>query len=395
MGTTRQNRGARDGAALVTVMALILVLSMVLAWAATSGSQRAFTARRLGDYARAQAIAEAGAHQAFSILATNFSARTNSMLFPMYATFGGGRFEVSIRSFTNTEYQVLVISTGYCGDAMCDVVLDSTRDYTPPTSNDTPSLEVPYSLLAGGSIEFGGNVSLSATGALIHCNNGLILNGSIRAVGRVTSSEHIHANGAASIDGPADAKAFYLNKQHNRPGSTFVGGDATISNVPPVTVPTIDLTPYYIEAKNNGQVYTNLTWSDNSTWDVPGGIIWVVGTFRWTGNGDIVGCIIAEDSIDKSGGGDQIRYARYPAMVARDGSIDITGNGNYEGLIYTATGDIEINGGGVIKGAVMAKRNVNSGGGWSALITSDAAPVPPNVDTNSENGVVFVSAWQK
>jgi hypothetical protein len=174
-----------------------------------------------------------------------------------------------------------------------------------------------------------------------------------------------------------------------------VTGGATISNVPPVTVPSLDLTPYYIEARNYGQVYTNLTWNGSGTWNVPGGIIWVVGDFRWTGNGNIVGCIIAENSIDKSGGGNQTRYARYPALVARDGNISISGNGNYQGLIYTGTGSISMNGGGAVRGAIMSKGDMNGGGGWSAIITEDASPVPPNVDTNSDSGVVYVSAWQR
>jgi len=75
-------RGRRDGSAVFAVLVVIIIASIVMGTVVASSMQRAFMAHKLVERAKAIAHAEAGASQAYSVLATNFSARTNALAFP-------------------------------------------------------------------------------------------------------------------------------------------------------------------------------------------------------------------------------------------------------------------------------------------------------------------------
>jgi hypothetical protein len=95
----------------------------------------------------------------------------------------------------------------------------------------------------------------------------------------------------------------------------------------------------------------------------------------------------------------QIKVAKYPAFVSRDGSILMkqAKTFTFNGLIYCKTGsfDKQGNGDAIGRGQIIAKTNITKNGGWSAMLYENCKPVAPGASTNVVADVVSVEAWQK
>ena len=76
----RTNKVFRDqeskrGAALMTLMIIVLLVAGTVAFLINEAKQQAYAVTRVRDYLKAQAYAESGANEAYSILKTNFADR--------------------------------------------------------------------------------------------------------------------------------------------------------------------------------------------------------------------------------------------------------------------------------------------------------------------------------
>ena len=236
---------------------------------------------------------------------------------------------------------------------------------------------------------WGGNGTLTVTGAPVHANTAFSMNGGGVVNGYVSSSVEIGCVGNCDIIGDATAPA-WSGKFPAR-----VQGEATTADVPLLQIPQLDLTPYYNWAAEHGAVWNgDQHWSSSSDFVVPGGVMWVNGDFRYSGSGNIIGAVIATGDIIWTGSGSQVKVDSNPSLISRDGNIDIAGNGEFHGLIYVPNGDFEKTGEGQVTGTILVSGEFTKGGGWEMLTYEDSTPVPPDGGTIIGD-VIGVSAWQE
>ena len=376
----------RDGAALFTVMLMIMVIASLLAVAYKSSIQRVFMTEKLADRVRALSIAEAGANMAYSILQTNFNARLNDTAFPL-TTYGGGTFDVTV---TPVGTNVAVVdSVGLYGNSREEVILDvrNLGSTNSPASFDTNSLA--YAILCGGNFDFGGCGTISGTNAaLMHANGTMTIRGSANMAVNMKSCVSVSINNNTTINGSIRAPAFSYT-----PSKVTITGGTTTGAVALVTIPNIDLSPYYNQALANGQVYNgNQTLS--SGFSPPGGIMWVNGTLGIAGNATYSGSFIATGNMSVSGNGAITNSTSYPTLISRDGNISFTGQKNLTGMIYVKTGSYSQTGGNSHTGQLIVKGNINKGGNSDILVYQRSTIIPPG-STSGQNEVVALSAWQK
>jgi hypothetical protein len=384
---TVNGRDGREGSALATVMVLILIMAAIVGSMASVSSQRAFTARRLGDFARAQAIAEAGAHHAYSVISTNYSLRLRNDLFPR-TNFADGAYDVTL--FTNGRGVSLISSTGWYGSAEVDVLLDAVKAGEPPNTKNNPGGVFDYAIVSGKDMTWGGNGVLVIMGGSgrVHSNEDFGMNGCGLTLGELTSCGEIVINGKVKVTGDAAASNIVTK------GGADITGTDVEREVEEVFIPKFSLRPFYQWALTNGMVKSeNTKWTSSQV--ITGGVLWVNGDFEYTGSSDLTGCIVATGNIKWTGSGSQIQTNKLPALMSQSGEIDISGNGAFNGLIYARDGDFEKTGNGKITGAIICSGTFTKGGGWDAFVSTNSIIIPPDGNTNYYMDVVYVSAWQK
>lgn len=253
-----------------------------------------------------------------------------------------------------------------------------------------------YGILAGGEFEWLGTGTTYLVGATAHANGAMKITGSNRFQGTVTSSVRIWSTGSSDIEGDAKAPEF----KGKTPGN--VTGTATLGEVPVVELPELDLAPYHAAALAIGEVYDGEKhFSGASDIRPAGGIMWVNGDLRISGSGDMYGCFIATGDIRISGSGDQYKVECYPALISRDGDIDITGNSEFHGLIYAMNGEFRKSGNGRVVGSILCRKDFKKSGSWTGLIYEHSVPSPPscgsgNTDTGGDTvlcNVPPLTAW--
>lgn len=383
MKTTRKTLRSRAGSALFTVMIYSGIAAMAVGVMMTFALNQPKMVQRAVAYTKAKAIAEAGANQAYSILATNFAAKDDPSLFPL-TPFDDGAYDVTIQ--TNTDKWVTIVSVATCKDARATAVLDLQNFGGGTTGSSTPGEGGPgdtnhpgigafaYAILSGGTMDWSGSGTLNAGGGKIHSNGKNNMVGTKEVIGNFSSSVSVTLKGSTKISGDANAPTISVA------GGATVTGTKTEGPVPAVTIPDIDLTPYYNEAVKNGQVTNGSPYHVGGSGDfvIPGGILWVNGDFKWSGSGNIVGCVIATGNIDWGGSGDHIKYGDYPAFISRDGDISYSGSGKTHGLIYAKTGTYDRSGSGAHWGQIICNGAFDASGSWDLLTYENSTPVPPS-----------------
>lgn len=381
---------SKSGAALLTVMGIILLISGVVAGMVAMGHQQVFSAVRLRDLVKAQMIAEAGINDAYNVMKTNFAARLNPANFPAKA-FDGGTYDALVIPVGSNSASI--VSTGFYGTATATVRAD-IKNFPIATTNGAPvpggGTPYGFTILSGGDLNWAGNSDVIMTNGNLHSNGSYLANGVNTIHGNVESCIGISLVGGAVITGTGKAPVIS--------GGTI--GTRVTNAVPIVSVPNIDLTPYYNAALANGQVFSG-TKTISGTVSPPGGIMWVNGTLS-LGNGTFNGCFIATGAIDmQTSGNDTItlnKVNRYPLLASRDGSITVKQVKllTFSGLIYAKTGSFDKQGNGdvIAKGAIIAAGNVTKNGGWSAFIYDDPTPVPPGGSYENTQDKVVITAWQ-
>jgi hypothetical protein len=401
LSEARPAKDPRHGFALALVMALLLILSAIVGILATMSSQSAFTARRLGDLARAQSVAESGVHDAFSIISSNYALRTNTTVFPRTQWFAGGNYTATL--VTNVLGATIIRSTGRYGSAEVEVIMDAVRVSGPTPSNPPPTDAYGYAIIANTFLALSGNVTIQAGGtSKVHCNGAVEVFGTTSIAGNLTACNNIYANGNAAIPSGYVRTATGWKRPPNK-DSKFPVNISCPHEIGPVATftawPDLPLDAFRKWADNNNMYFTN-----NQQWGsgdipggvIPGGVLYIKGTFKYTG-GNVVGCIIAEKGIDWQGG-NLTKTNSYPAMVTTEptATISITANQSIRGLIYTMNGgSITKRGGGTITGTVLCRGTIDFGGGVDTVAYEYSYPTPPGTPVDAGKDQVFVSAWQK
>lgn len=403
MKTLRMNAfKSRDGSALIAVMGIVLLIAAVAGSMVVMGRQQIFSAVKLRDYVKAQMIAEAGVNDAYNVMKTNFAARLapSSLPKPFICGVGDtGTYNIAVMSVTASNASI--ISTGFFGSAKALVRADVRNFGTGAIANGAPvpGSASPYgwAVLAGCEIRWEGNSKLDlGSNGFMHANGSYQANGVNMLTGNVEACISIQLNGQASIKG--------IGKSPKIDDPAGLITTKLTQSVPLVSIPNIDLTPYYNVALANGQVFSG-TKSLSGTVAPAGGVMWVNGDIN-LGNGTFNGSFIATGSIEaKTTGNGEITLTnstRYPVLASRDGSIVVkqAKTFTFGGLIYVKTGNFDKQGNGDVmgKGAIIAAGNVSKNGGWSGFIYSDPTPATPGGSGSTGGGnstdKAVITAWQ-
>ena len=420
MKTRADRNQGRRGMSLITVMLVIVTLAAVLATAVGASLQSSFAARRQANRVRALAIAEAGAHQGYSILASNFDLRNSGVLIPMQDFWNtNGRYCVTVAVPSNGTRVATITSTGFVQNVAVAAQLD-IRDYgysstvtNPPIPGWTnatpqpPGSDWDYALFANGYCDFNGGSRFTG---YMHVNQyvsqsgsstwGYETNGCFIAV--CDSNRGFSASGNMTIYGTLWAPKY----------SSVNCSNIVKAAVPVLPMPNLSskLTAWYNTAVANGQVLNgSQTIKKDATWTSPGGVKWINGDLTLQGSPTLcyTGALVVTGSININGSSSLQQTANIPGMpaiVARDGSITINGSHNWHGLVY-AGGNITGNGSGTTRGTIIAGGNIQLNGSATVnvqyeycmptgLLPSDQGGLCGSVTTNYVP-VIGASAWQK
>jgi hypothetical protein len=396
MNTQTQNK---KGFALFTVLFIIAAISVMLGTLVFIGSQRAFTAKRLVNKVKALAYAEAGIDYAYSILSMDFEDRTNSSLFALSSTnasgksiYGDGSFDITLTPVSN-KY-VIVTSVGECGNAMVTaeiLVDDENAGSGGNTPADYSNMEgFNYAILSGGTFDFGGSGTVGTIGAKLHSNSPLNNKGSAKTEVDISSHTTISIGNNKTITGDVTTP-----DPDWTTSKITITGTATTKAVPAVTIPDIDLTPYFLWAKKNKQVYSS---GDTLPQNPAGGVIWVDGDLTLSSGGSINGSIIATGDIHISGGSsmDVSSTTTAFALASRDGDVTITTSGTLKGLVYVKNGDYSQTANGRLEGQLIVNGNIKKGGNSDIVFFKRSVPSDPDpASTDPVSAWPVVAAWQK
>jgi hypothetical protein len=396
------NQEHKRGAALMTLMIIMLMVAGTGAYLVKDAKQQTFAVTHVRDYLKAQAYAEGGANQAYSLLKTNFALRTNPSAFPQ-VTYGDGTYDVTVTPVGTNKAFISCI--GQRGAATVNVLVD-IQNFAAGTGGPGSTSGVPpavgaytYAILSGGSQGWSGSGTLNVGTGKIHSNGQLKMTGSKQVTGNISSSVKIWLTGSTKINGNATAPVITAD-------AGAITGTRTVAAVPIVTVPDFDATAYKAAAQavGAGAYYAGDVTFTASAGDIvpPGGIMYSEGDITIHTSGRMIGSFIANGEITITGSGDQIKVGNYPAFVSLTGKNDQSGSGKIHGLIYagkSGTLSFDRSGSGDVTGTIMSKGNFDASGSWSALAYENSTPVAPVSGGGSGSGSsgdrVGVIAWQK
>jgi hypothetical protein len=387
MKTNRTSiKTGRRGSALITTLIIAFSLCACVGVLVSAGLHVNKMAGALGGRVRAQAIAEAGACYAYSILATNFDTRNNAASFPATA-YAGGVYDVTVTPVGADR--AVITATGTCDNVteivMLDVICVTSGSGGPPEG------AFAYTIVSGDDMTFTGSGPINVGGGTVQANGAFKMTGSCSLLGDLKSCVQIWSTGTTILDGDTWAP-MYKGKSAGSPDN--ITGTKTTQAVAPVTIPDIDLTPYYNWAVAHGQVYNgNQHFSGSGNLVPNGGVMWVNGNLKISTSGTMTGCFIATGDIQITGSGDQIKVGNLPAVISRDGDIDISGSGRFHGLLYAKTGGFDKSGSGDVVGSIVCAGEFDKSGSWAVMTYEDSTPIPPGESTL--DAVLGVTAWQR
>lgn len=383
------------GSSLLTVMIVVVTASTYLGTVVFAASQRAYMARRLADRVRAIAIAEAGVNKAYSIISTNWSSRTNGAVFPMTNfSYGGGTFTVCVKPVTNNL--CVITSTGWCNIADVAVVADCKNYGTSSPGWDSNAFK--YAVLCGGFFDFGGSGTFTSTNGTVklHSNAGIKIWGNANVGGDsskldIESAIRISVNNNTTIYGDLFAPAYSMtdNKVWIYPLD-----DPTNCVVPMVTIPDIDMTPYFTWAQEHNEVKPD-GWSPPDGYTPNGGIVWIDGDSGTINGNTFNGSIIASGDVHLSGQLSITPQTNFCviAVASVTGDIRNQASGTITGLIYAKTGDYVQTANGTFIGQIIVGGTVDKSGCSDCIFFNMYIPTPPGDATGGDD--VGISAWQK
>ncbi|MCF7854457.1 MAG: hypothetical protein K9N51_06655 [Candidatus Pacebacteria bacterium] len=291
---------------------------------------------------KAQEVATGAAARALAFAATDFNNLISPPATMTAGQLGEGSYTVDITVLGDAYF--MIHATGSVGD-MTQAVKVYTRS--------------PYDPRAFQRAIFSNSDVLMSGGGSVKCN---LENGS-HSNANTDMSGHVHVAGNASSVGLTSLR-----------GGAVVDGDVQ-SGVPRIKFPQLDFDHYYNIAQGNGEVHVGDA-SLKGTYSPAGGIMWVVGDVHISSHTVIHGALFATGSIHQAGKCDIYQVATLPAMVSRDGNIHLSGQSDtMSGIIFAASGTVDLTGEHAIKGAIIAWGDIFTRGNWGVLDFEGDKPV--------------------
>lgn len=281
-------------------------------------------------------LAEAGIADAFATLKEDWTHKDEPAEFPL-TTLVDGTYDVTI---LQPSGRVVVQSIGTYKDVTREIIM-----------------EVKYE--GGEAFEYG-----------VFANADIVMRGSSDLNGNVRTNANVDLSGSASIAGDAAST-----------GTITTGGSATISGSQiegsaTVDFPEFDFNTYYNLAQSDGLYYNGDQNFSGVTLTPNNGVIYVNGIVTVSGTSSVTGGIIATGGISISGTFTQTQVGSIPALMSRDGDVQISGTANMTGLIYTATGEVNVSGNGSLSGQIISFGGIRTTGTADLTVTIDEQPPP-------------------
>ncbi|HSR87714.1 MAG TPA: hypothetical protein VLL07_02075, partial [Pontiella sp.] len=303
--------------------------------------------------------------------------------------YGDGSFEITLTPISNRY--VIVNSTGKCGNAVREAEVVVEDIYAGSGGTEAPdysSMEgFNYAILSGGQFNFQGSGYVSGSQKM-HSNSAIEINGSAQTEINISSTTSIKV-GNNTIEGSITAPSMKVH-----PHADITGG-SSLATVPPVSIPDIDLTPYFNWANDHGEVYVG-DFSTSSSYSPNGGIMYVIGDVEISSHAVISGSIIATGNIKITGGAQIQPTTSVFAMATESGNLENTSTGSLEGLVYSKKGNYKQTANGFVKGQIIVGGDVQKGGNSDILIYSQSIPTPPGgISVTPTKSLPLISAWQK
>ncbi len=314
----------------VIAVAITLMLLVILALVAVSLiSIRADITSNEVNAKRALYIAEAGLAVAKHALRADWSQYSNAEAFPA-TNFAGGSFDVEITAGTDPEKEVTATSTGTYGD--------SKRAIQTTLSRFSGAME--DAIFTNGDCNLNGNVEIAGDVAY---SGTYVEGGNVNVTGETFQTDQ-PIPGLETAEAIAQARANHLNGYTSRPDGNYFQG--TFSPSP---------------SSLNGIIFVD---------EYPGG-----------------------DPADVQIAGNINTTDGNPAFLIIMGNLRISGNVNFEGLIYTAgftdiditlLGNMSIDGGLITQGNVTMRGNASITYNEENVITSLTTDLLTGEDTPQE-----------
>lgn len=396
---------SQTGSSLIVAMAIVTLAAAGAGGLFLYAGSQATMGRRSDDYLRARAIAESGLNVTYNMLRSNF--RANYSPGVLAATnFGGGTYQVSFRDGGNNTNLATLVATGTFHGAMATVAINLRYypEVVTTTYGSYSTIYGPYTftntLLVGGNVDWTGGGSF-ADGSRAHANGYISLGGSADWAKSATGTLYVSSSTKFSLDsGSATLEATWVKAPVI---TSYKAGNLTatkyVQSVAQIPIPTIELSPFYTMALKGGQVKTNYNLQPSGSYTVPGGFMWVVGDLDI--KGAVCGCFVATGNITLESGAVVTPYAPgFPTLLARDGQIKMTGQADITGVVIAQNSGVNWNGGGNVRnGALVCSGALSKGGssgsvGFSLPGNSITIYTPDtSVKTNSTSRLV-IQAWQ-
>ena len=391
-----------SGSALVGVAALAIILSITAAgliMVVTSASRnetialndtRAFLAAESGLLLGAKWINDATNWTAFKGNNPNEHDR-ETIIQETELTVNNMKVQVELEK---TALGVLIISTAKSSD-LIGYDKEVSQDAVPYDSI-FPPVVFDKAIICDEKFDFNGCGDV--VGGVddpvnIHSNDEIVLIGNVDITQRVniTSSVKISANNTNNIN---ITKGWGQAEVITDEAKAMLGLGYSLDPVDPISIPDIDLTPWFYAALANGQVYDSYTQNGGDV-TPPGDIIWVNGNASLGGTANFFGTIIATGNVSLGGQSNLYGPDDDFAIASIGGDVTHNSGGKIKGLVYVKNGNYTQGGNAKFEGQIIAKGEINMGGTPSAIVYPMADINIPN--TNDPGGCMLVMGtwWEK
>jgi len=422
--TQRTNR--RAGSAMILALTMVAVVATATATAYFYSASQVTAGKKTISFLKARSIAESGLTIAYGQMKASPALITNGTTWA-WTSFDGGQYMVTPKMVTPTN--IILNAVGQFNHETAQARMD--LHYYPATpggggnggGGSSGSLYGPYIftnvLYVGGNCSWSGSAAFDGGCAFVNgtlgmsgsCSWGnttstlviasaqpMSFSGSVTLNANTVMTPSITMSGSGQIN--ANTVVLSTPTAYSLNGSARINGTKVAGTVPVQAIPSIEMSPYYQIACTNHEVYTN--FSHSGAYSPVGGVLWNVGTLKFSGSGTSKGCFISTSGINLSGSMNfSPSTTSWPTLYNQAGDISVSGSGDIQGLIYSG-GTVSFSGSGNIVGGPLISASTfsktGSGGLTLGIPISGFVVTTPLVNaqqsTPSSAMSLVVTGWQ-
>lgn len=355
----------QNGAAMVTVLGIVAVVSIVCGMLSLSASQQARSSQITREMLKARMIAESGLNKAYCSVKTDF---TQAQSYTLTETFDGGTYTVTSSTLGSEDgNRAQLVSVGVYGLGRSVVSADlENRPHTTEVSSDG-FFSLDYDLISGGDMTLTGNFGANV--------NTVFSNGDINLKGS-TDVEAMIVSGAKTI------------QWHKMPENVTVMPEQPAQEIYPESLATA-IESLIAYALKNGAVYDDAADIPASP---PGSVAYCTGSGSgWRGGG--TGCFIFAGDFSSTYSHLTVTSADgYPALIVLSPSdVKFSAGTEIHGAVVLPNSSLQITGHAALYGPLLVGQTIK-GSGTADLYAGDGQgfALPPQAEVTDR---LVITAW--